>query len=109
MGPDGSFPTVPFPNPEEPGAMDMLVALGKSSGAHAALANDPDADRLAVAIPCSGGSWWRLAGDEIGWLLADYILSHTSGDDRLVVTTVVSSGLLCKMASSHKVAFEETF
>jgi phosphomannomutase len=107
--PDGSFPTVSFPNPEEPGAMDLLIALGKSSKAHAALANDPDADRLAVAIPLKDGSWRRLAGDEIGWLFADYILKHTTGDDRLVVTTVVSSGLLCKMAAAHKVAFQETF
>eukprot|EP00930_Biecheleria_cincta_P065181 TRINITY_DN5087_c0_g2_i1.p1 TRINITY_DN5087_c0_g2~~TRINITY_DN5087_c0_g2_i1.p1 ORF type:complete len:553 (+),score=99.09 TRINITY_DN5087_c0_g2_i1:53-1711(+) len=109
QAPDGSFPTVSFPNPEEPGAMDLVVALGKSSGAKVALANDPDADRLAVAVPFRDGSWHRLAGDQIGWLLADYILQHTSGDDRLVVTTVVSSGLLCKMAAAHKVAFSECF
>ncbi|HUV18387.1 MAG TPA: hypothetical protein VMW33_07885, partial [Ilumatobacteraceae bacterium] len=89
--PDGTFPTVSFPNPEEPGAMDLLLAEAKACGAKVALANDPDADRLGVAIPQADGSWRRLSGDEIGWLFADYILANTSGDDRLVVTTLVSS------------------
>jgi phosphomannomutase len=107
--PDGTFPTVSFPNPEEPGAMDELIALAKSCDAKLALANDPDADRLALAIPLRDGSWRRLAGDEIGWLFGDYILRNTSGSDRLVVTTLVSSSLLGKMAEAHGVAFEETF
>jgi phosphomannomutase len=107
--PDGSFPTVSFPNPEEPGAMDLLIDLAKSSKAQLALANDPDADRLAVAIPLKDGTWRKLPGDEIGWLLADHILRNTSGDDRLVVTTLVSSSLLGKMAEAHGVAFQETF
>lgn len=107
--PDGTFPTVSFPNPEEPGAMDELIALAKSCEAQLALANDPDADRLAMAIPLKDGSWRRLAGDEIGWLFGDYILRNTTGSDRLVVTTLVSSSLLGKMAEAHGVAFEETF
>eukprot|EP00928_Gymnodinium_smaydae_P015156 TRINITY_DN15555_c0_g1_i1.p1 TRINITY_DN15555_c0_g1~~TRINITY_DN15555_c0_g1_i1.p1 ORF type:complete len:557 (-),score=142.67 TRINITY_DN15555_c0_g1_i1:145-1815(-) len=108
--PDGSFPTVSFPNPEEPGAMDLLMAVAKKHNVAAAIANDPDADRLGVAIPLQGGaSWRRLAGDEIGWLLADHILRNGAGDDRLVVTTLVSSSLLGKMAKAHGVAFEETF
>lgn len=107
--PDGSFPTVSFPNPEEPGAMDLLLETAVSSGAAIALANDPDADRLGVAIPQPDGSWRRLSGDEIGWLLADHILSNTSGDDRLVVTTLVSSSLLARMANAHGVHSEETF
>ena len=74
-----------------------------------ALANDPDADRLGAAIPQPDGSWRRLGGDEIGWLLADHILGHTSGDDRLVVTTLVSSSLLGAMAADHGVHFAETF
>lgn len=107
--PDGTFPTVSFPNPEEPGAMDLLLERAKGCGAHVALANDPDADRLAVAIPLKDGTWRRLAGDEIGWLLGDYILRTSTGEDRLVVTTLVSSALLGKMASAHGVAFQETF
>ena len=110
--PDGLFPTVSFPNPEEPGAMDLVIDLARQSGAAIALANDPDADRLGVAIPITGdssGEWRLLRGDEIGWLLGDHILRHTHGDDRLVVTTLVSSSLLGKMAHKHGVAFEETF
>lgn len=107
--PDAAFPTVSFPNPEEPGAMDLLIETAQSSGASIALANDPDADRLGVAIPQPGGSWRRLSGDEIGWLFADHILSNTSGDDRLVVTTLVSSSLLARMAEAAGVHSEETF
>lgn len=107
--PDGSFPTVSFPNPEEPGAMDLLLETAMSSGAAIAMANDPDADRLGVAIPQSDGSWRRLSGDEIGWLFADHILSNTSGDDRLVLTTLVSSSLLVRMAQRHGIHADETF
>lgn len=107
--PDATFPTVPFPNPEELGAMDLLIEVAKSHGAEIALANDPDADRMAVAIPTSSGEWKRLAGDEIGWLLADQILRNTTGADRLVVTTLVSSSLLGKMAAEYGVEFRETF
>ena len=107
--PDGSFPTVSFPNPEEPGAMDLLLETAVASGASIALANDPDADRLGVAIPQPDGSWRRLTGDEIGWLFADHILSNTSGDDRLVITTLVSSSLLGRIANAHGVHSEETF
>lgn len=107
--PDPNFPTVAFPNPEEPGAMDMVIDLARRSGASMALANDPDADRLGVAIPTTSGEWRRLSGDEIGWLMADHILTNTSGDNRLVVTTLVSSSLLSKMAQAHGVEFEETF
>ncbi|MGA9276433.1 phospho-sugar mutase, partial [Ilumatobacter sp.] len=107
--PDGTFPTVAFPNPEEPGAMDLLIRTATESGAAIALANDPDADRLGAAIPQPDGTWRRLSGDEIGWLFADHILGHTEGDDRLVVTTLVSSSLLARMAEAHGVHSEETF
>jgi len=107
--PDGTFPTVSFPNPEEPGAMDLLLEVARAVGAHVAIANDPDADRLGAAIPQADGSWRRLGGDEIGWLFADYLLSNTTGDDRFVVTTLVSSALLRKMAAAHHVHAAETF
>lgn len=112
--PDGTFPTVGFPNPEEPGAMDRVVALAAASGARLAIANDPDADRLGAAVPttwpaASPSQWRRLGGDEIGWLLADHVLRHTSGDDRLVVTTLVSSSLLGRMAARHGVHAAETY
>jgi phosphomannomutase len=106
--PDGSFPTVSFPNPEEPGAMDEVIALAERTGAVLALANDPDADRLGAAIPTADG-WRRLGGDEIGWLLADHILDNGSGDDRLVVTTLVSSSMLASIAASHGVHAVETY
>ena len=107
--PDGTFPTVSFPNPEEPGAMDLLIETARTTGADLAIANDPDADRLAAAIPQPDGSWRRLGGDEIGWLFADYLLEHGDGDDRLVVTTLVSSSLLGKIAEAHGVISVETF
>lgn len=107
--PDADFPTVSFPNPEEPGAMDLVVDLARVTNADVALANDPDADRLGVAIALRTGSWRLLTGDEIGWLLADHIVRNTAGDDRLVVTTLVSSSLLGKMAEAAGVHFAETF
>ncbi len=107
--PDGSFPTVAFPNPEEPGAMDRVVELARRTGATLAIANDPDADRLGAAVALPDGSWRALSGDEIGWLLADHVLRHTTGDDRLVVTTLVSSSLLGRMAARHGVHHAETF
>jgi phosphomannomutase len=112
--PDPRFPTVQFPNPEEPGAMDLVIALAAERGAAIALANDPDADRLGAAIPQPDGSWRRIGGDELGWLLADHILRHPTADDgvpegRLVITTLVSSSLLAAMAADHGVHFAETF
>jgi len=107
--PDPTFPSVSFPNPEEPGAMDLVVDLAERSGAQLALANDPDADRLGAAIPLASGGWRLLRGDEIGALLADHILDATDGDDRLVVTTLVSSSLLAKMAAAAGVHHVETF
>jgi phosphomannomutase len=114
FAPDPRFPTVQFPNPEEPGAMDLVIALAGEKGAAVALANDPDADRLGAAIPQADGSWRRIGGDELGWLLADHILRNPiPGDgelaDRLVITTLVSSSLLEQMATDHGVHFAETF
>ncbi len=89
--------------------MDLLIEVARRCDAHVAIANDPDADRLGAAIPQPDGSWRRLGGDEIGWLFADYLLAQTAGDDRLVVTTLVSSSLLSKMAAAHGVHSDETF
>jgi phosphomannomutase len=105
--PDPDFPTVAFPNPEEPGAMDLLLAVAAVEGADVALANDPDADRLAVAVP-DGDGWCVLSGDEVGVLLADHLLRHGQGGHRLVITTVVSSSMLSALATAHGVEFVET-
>ncbi len=112
--PDPDFPTVAFPNPEEPGALDLSLAEARGSHAEVVLANDPDADRLGVAVPTGGtggtGSdgWRALTGDEIGVLLADHVLRHSTGADRLVVTSIVSSTMLARMAVAHGVHFRET-
>jgi phosphomannomutase len=107
--PDPDFPGLPFPNPEEPGTLDLLFDEAAAVAAGVGLANDPDADRLGAVIPTPEGGWRRLSGDEIGWLLADHVLAHTTGDDRLVVTTLVSSSLLGKMAAAAGVHYAETY
>jgi phosphomannomutase len=109
--PDGAFPTLPKPNPEEPGALDLLMAEATRAGADLALANDPDADRVAVALPdpAARHGWRVLTGDEIGALLGDYLLRHTPEPARrLLVTTIVSSSLLGELAAAAGAAFAET-
>jgi phosphomannomutase len=109
--PDGAFRTVSFPNPEEAGAMDRVLALAAETGAELVLANDPDADRLAAAVPDPSGRGYRmLSGNEIGALLADDAIEHAraGGRKKLVVTTVVSSSLLSRMARDRDVAYRET-
>jgi phosphomannomutase len=106
--PDPDFPTVGFPNPEEPGALDLALGLAVESGAGVVIANDPDGDRLAVAVPDRSGEWRALTGDEIGILLADWLLEPGDGVDRLVVTTVVSSSMLARLAEARGVAYAET-
>ncbi|MFT5681867.1 MAG: phosphomannomutase [Myxococcota bacterium] len=107
--PDGDFPTVAFPNPEEDGAMDLSLALARESSADLVLANDPDADRLSVAVPDIDGTWRQLTGNEVGLLLADELLTHgAQGGDRLVVTTVVSTSLLARVAQAHGARLAET-
>jgi phosphomannomutase len=108
--PDAAFPTVTFPNPEEPGALDLALALAGAEDADLVVANDPDADRLAVAVPVpgSGGGWRALTGDEIGVVLADWLLAQGAGADRLVATTVVSSSMLSRLAAARGVGYAET-
>ncbi|WP_433285072.1 phospho-sugar mutase [Micromonospora sp. CA-244673] len=103
--PDPAFPTVNFPNPEEPGAVDKLVALAGSTGADIAIANDPDADRCAAAVPADG-SWRMLRGDEVGALLADHLMRR--GVTGLYATTIVSSTLLRAMAAARGLPYDET-
>jgi phosphomannomutase len=106
--PDPDFPTVAFPNPEEPGAIDLALALARSTSADLVLANDPDADRCAVAIPDTAvdGGWRMLRGDEVGVLLADFLLSQ--GVSGRYATTIVSSSLLSQMADAHAMPYTET-
>lgn len=104
--PDPAFPTVAFPNPEEPGASDRLLALAERVGADLAIALDPDADRCAVGVR-DADRWRMLRGDETGVLLADHVLS-TAPANSLVATTVVSSTLLSKMARSRGARFAQT-
>ncbi len=109
--PDPDFPTVASPNPEEPGALDELLRLAASVDADVALALDPDADRLAVAMPAPGADdarWTPLTGDQIGALLAEHLLRTTHGRDRLVVSTLVSSGLVLSMCAEAGVHHAET-
>ncbi|MER5326133.1 phospho-sugar mutase [Streptosporangium roseum] len=106
--PDPDFPTVAFPNPEEPGAMDLALELARSVGADIVLANDPDADRCAVGVPLPDGGYRMLTGDEVGALLGEHVIRQTSGDGRLVATTIVSSSLLGKIAAGHGVRYAET-
>ncbi|MEV4110629.1 phospho-sugar mutase [Nonomuraea sp. NPDC049695] len=105
--PDPDFPTVSFPNPEEPGAMDLTIALAAKLNADLVLANDPDADRCAVGVPLPDGTCRMLTGDEVGGLLAEHVITHTTGD-RMVATTIVSSTLLSKIARAHGVRYGET-
>jgi phosphomannomutase len=104
--PDPEFPTVAFPNPEEPGATDRLLALAGERGADLAVANDPDADRCAVAVPGPDGTWRQLRGDELGVLLADQLIRR--GVPGTYATTIVSSQLLGRLCAARGVPYAET-
>jgi phosphomannomutase len=104
--PDPDFPTVAFPNPEEDGALDLAVALATASSADLVLSNDPDGDRCAVAVPDPDGSWRMLRGDEVGVLLADFLLRRAVSG--VYATTIVSSSLLKLLAADHAAGYAET-
>jgi phosphomannomutase len=117
--PDGDFPTVAFPNPEEKGAMDLSFALAEKQRADLVLANDPDADRLAVAVPRPGGGYLQLTGNQVGTLLGHYLLTtspaclsaQTSVQDahtKIVIASIVSSPMLGAIARTLGVRYEET-
>jgi phosphomannomutase len=103
--PDPEFPTVSFPNPEEPGAMDLAMALAERTRADLVVANDPDADRCAAAVPGPHG-WRMLRGDEVGALLAHHLLA--SGKRGTYAASIVSSSLLGRMAAAHGQPYVET-
>lgn len=107
--PDGHFPTVNFPNPEEPGALDLATALASEKKADLILANDPDADRLAVCIPSATGRYRQLTGNQVGLLLADFLLEHALRAPRpMVGSSIVSSPMLGSIAAAHGARFEQT-
>jgi phosphomannomutase len=132
--PDPDFPTVSFPNPEEPGALDLALADARRLEADLVLASDPDGDRLAVAVPdpAAEGGWRKLTGDQVGGLLGAFVLGATpdqadpdqadpdqadgaqadraqaAPDQRLAATTVVSSSLLSRIAAAAGVQYAET-
>jgi phosphomannomutase len=108
LEPDGRFPTVTFPNPEEPGAMDLALALARREGADLVVANDPDADRLAAAVP-GVGEWRLLTGNELGALLGDYVLRYWDRPETpIVVNSVVSSLMLSRLATLRGAIHEST-
>ena len=107
--PDPDFPTVAFPNPEEPGAIDLSLEVARANSGDVVIANDPDADRCAAAIN-DHGSWRMLSGDELGSLFGNY-LAHSSPErfkDRCFANSIVSSSLLSKIAKKHGIEFHET-
>jgi phosphomannomutase len=110
--PDPDFPTVSFPNPEEPGAMDLAMDLAGAQHVDVVLANDPDADRCAVGIPVSEGGFRMLTGDEVGALLGWWILERGrrsgTGVQGTYANSIVSSQLLGAIARAAGLGFRET-
>jgi phosphomannomutase len=107
--PDPAFPTVAFPNPEEPGAMDLALALAAEVHADLIIANDPDADRCAVGVAGRDGTYRMLRGDEVGALLATHVIARGIPADRDVLAcSIVSSSLLSRIAAAHGLPFVET-
>ena len=108
--PDGTFPTVAFPNPEEPGAMDKSIETAKASGADLVLANDPDADRLCVAYKDATGNYIQLSGDDLGLLLAEELAGRAKreGVSGTLACSIVSSSAIEKVAEHYGLGFAQT-
>jgi phosphomannomutase len=110
--PDPDFPTVAFPNPEEPGAIDMALSLARDVDADLVIANDPDADRCAVAVNDPRSSWRMLRGDEVGVLLGDHLARQISSASepahRMLAASIVSSSMLGEIAESYGLPFRQT-
>jgi phosphomannomutase len=103
--PDPDFPTVAFPNPEEPGAIDLSLAKAREVGADLVIANDPDADRCAAAVNDPSGGWRMLRGDELGVIFGEWIArSHPRGS---FGNSIVSSSALRKIAAHYVIDFKE--
>ena len=106
--PDGSFPTVTFPNPEEPGTLDLAIATAVREEADVIIANDPDADRLAAVMPLAG-EWRALSGNDLGVLLGDFVLRHVDLEGRpIVISSIVSSPMLARIARARGARHEST-
>lgn len=108
--PDGTFPTVNFPNPEEKGALDLAIKVAKERNAEFIIANDPDADRLAVAVPDAQGNWKPLHGNVIGCFLGWYLAKqyHAQGKKGVLACSLVSSPALAEIANKYGFESEET-
>ncbi|WP_373767487.1 phospho-sugar mutase [Glaesserella sp.] len=108
--PDGTFPTVNFPNPEEKGALDLAIKVAKERNAEFIIANDPDADRLAVAVPDAQGNWKALHGNVIGCFLGWYLAKqyHAQGKKGVLACSLVSSPALAEIAKRYGFESEET-
>jgi phosphomannomutase len=104
--PDPDFPTVAFPNPEEPGAIDLALETAKSFDADLVIANDPDADRCAAAVKDPATGWRMLRGDELGAILGESIARKTNSG--IFANSIVSSSILKKIAEHHQIEFKET-
>ena len=104
--PDPDFPTVAFPNPEEPGAIDLALETAKSFDAHLVIANDPDADRCAAAINDPTTGWRMLRGDELGAILGESIARKSASG--ILANSIVSSSILKKIAAHYNLEFKET-
>lgn len=104
--PDPDFPTVAFPNPEEPGAIDLALETAKTFDADLVIANDPDADRCAAAVKDPVTGWRMLRGDELGAILGESIARKSS--DGIFANSIVSSSILKKIAGHYNLEFKET-